>query len=328
MYFNEGHVPVLLNEFLCGLSEAVGLPARAGRESFIDFTFGMGGHSIAAIEKYEWLKIIAFDADPAACAHAESKYAGYIKSGRLSIINANFTAFDSLISPEKLSDVFGAIADFGISNSQLFEKGRGFSFDDDGALDMRLNPAAQELSAADAVNGLTEKELADIFYNLADERLSRQIARALIAERGIKKIDNCRRLADIVRSVYKRHPYVKTGVDFATKTIMALRIFVNSELDNIKTLLSKTSTLFGKNSRLFTITFHSNEDRIVKEFIKRESRGCVCPPEILMCRCGHSPLLRPVNKKPVCAREEEININPRSRSAKMRIIEFTRGPVL
>ena len=322
MQFSEGHVPVLLDEFLSQFGVLSEMALRCGRDIFVDFTFGLGGHSIALLDRYVWLKIIAFDADPEVCRMAESRYAGYIETGRLSIINANFTEFDTLISLERLNGVFGAIADFGISNYQLFEKGRGFSFDDDQSLDMRVNPDSHDISAADIVNEFPAERLADIFYSLADERLSRQIARAIVEAREVKKIETCRQLAEIVRKVYKRHPDIKTGVDFATKTIMALRILVNSEFENIKTLLQKASSSFCKNSWLFTITFHSNEDRIVKEFIKTESRGCVCPIEIVLCRCGHKALVKPVNRKPLCAGDDELRSNPRSRSAKMRIIEF------
>jgi 16S rRNA (cytosine1402-N4)-methyltransferase len=322
MQFNEGHVPVLLDEFLSQfevLSEGAG---RGGRDSFIDFTFGLGGHSIPLLDRYAWLKIIAFDADPEVCRMTESKYAGYTETGRLTIINSNFIEFDSLISPERLNGVFGALADFGISNYQLFEKGRGFSFDDKESLDMRINPESHDMPADVAVNGFSAESLADIFYSLADERLSRQIARAIVEARTVKKIESCNELAEIVRKVYKRHPEIKTGVDFATKTIMALRIFVNSEFENIKTLLQKASSSFCRNSWLFTITFHSNEDRIVKDFIKTESRGCICPIEILVCRCGHKASVKPVNRKPIGAGNDELRNNPRSRSAKMRVIEF------
>lgn len=322
MQFNEGHVPVLLDAFLSHFGVLSESSRRGGRDSFIDFTFGLGGHSIPLLQRYAWLKIIAFDADPQTCRLAESKYANYIETGRLAILNSNFTDFDSLISRQRLNDVFGALADFGISNYQLFEKGRGFSFDDDRSLDMRINPASSDISAAEVVNGFSAEALADIFYSLSDERLSRQIARAIVEERAVKKIQTCSRLAEIVRKVYKRHPEIKTGVDFATKTIMALRIFVNSEFENIKTLLHKASSGFCKNSWLFAITFHSGEDRIVKDFIKTESRGCVCPIEVPLCRCGHKATVKPLTRKPVGASGDELRNNPRGRSAKMRIIEF------
>lgn len=322
MNFNEGHIPVLLDEFLANFSVLSENHFRDGRDCFIDFTFGLGGHSLPLLEKYERLKIIAFDADPETCRMAEAKYGDYIRGGRLSLLNANFTDFDSAVGAERLKSVFGAIADFGISNYQLFESGRGFSFDDKTSLDMRLNRESGGVSASEVVNDFAEGELADILYKLGDETLSRQIAYAVSEARRVKKIETCREFAEIVRTVYKRHPKIKCGVDFATKSIMALRIFVNSEFDNIRTLLEKASARFVRNSWLFAISFHSNEDRIVKEFVKNESRGCVCPKEVIVCRCGHKASVRPVNRKPVCAGDEELRSNPRSRSAKMRIIEF------
>ncbi|HBC73947.1 MAG: 16S rRNA (cytosine(1402)-N(4))-methyltransferase [Candidatus Wallbacteria bacterium GWC2_49_35] len=322
MNFNEGHIPVLLDEFLADFGVLYERHFRDGLDSFIDFTFGLGGHSLPLLEKYERLKIIAFDADPETCRLAEAKYADHIRDGRLSILNANFVDFDSAVSAERLKSVFGAIADFGISNYQLFESGRGFSFDDKTSLDMRLNRESEGVSAFEVVNDFSEGELADILYGLADETLSRQIAHAVAEARRVKKIETCREFAEIVRTVYKRHPKIKCAADFATRSIMALRIFVNSEFDNIRALLEKTSVRFVRNSWLFTISFHSNEDRIVKEFVKNESRGCVCPKEVIVCRCGHKASVRPVNRKPICAGGEELRINPRSRSAKMRIIEF------
>lgn len=322
MNFSEGHVPVLLDEFLSAFGVLYDRDFRAGRDLFIDFTFGLGGHSLPLLEKYDKLSVVAFDADPETCRKAVAEYRGYIESGRLRVINSNFAAFDSALDAPTLSRAIGGIADFGISNYQLFESGRGFSFDDSSSFDMRLDRESGGVSAAEVVNGFGEGELADIFYRLGDDPLSRPIARALVEARRVSEIKTCREFAEIVRGVYKRHPKVKCGVDFATRAVMALRIFVNSEFENIKALLEKASARFERNSWLFAISFHSNEDRIVKEFVKTESRGCLCPKEVFVCRCGHVASVRPVNRKPVCAGEKELRENPRSRSAKMRIIEF------
>ncbi len=322
MNFNEGHVPVLLNEFLSRFALLIERRGEACRDRFVDFTFGLGGHSLPLLEKYGWLKITAFDADPLTIARAEQVYKDYVSAGRLTLVNGNFADFDSLIPAADMKNVFGAIADFGISNSQLFEKGRGFSFDDDRSFDMRINQRSEGPSAATVVNEFGEEELSDIFFHLADERLARQIARAVVERRRERPIQTCSQFAEIVRTVYKRNPKIKTGVDFATKAVMALRIFVNSEFDNIKSLLEKASANFVKNSWLFTITFHSNEDRIVKEFIKNESRGCVCPKEVIICRCSHKAGVRAVDRKPAVASAAEMAVNPRSRSAKLRTIEF------
>ncbi|HOD40417.1 MAG TPA: 16S rRNA (cytosine(1402)-N(4))-methyltransferase RsmH [Candidatus Wallbacteria bacterium] len=315
-------MPVLLNEFLAGFAVLSESRGAACRDRFVDFTFGLGGHSLPLLEKYDWLKVTAFDADPLTIARAAEVYKNYVSAGRLTLVNGNFANFDSLISAADMQNVIGAIADFGISNYQLFEKGRGFSFDDDRSFDMRIDQQSEGPSAARVVNDFSEEELGDIFFHLADERLARQIARAVAERRRERPIETCSQFAEIVRTVYKRNPKVKTGVDFATKAVMALRIFVNSEFDNIKSLLEKAAVNFVKNSRLFTITFHSNEDRIVKEFIKNESRGCICPKEVIICRCSHKARVRAIDKKPLIATDAEMAVNPRSRSAKLRTIEF------
>ncbi len=317
-----GHVPVLLEPVIDNFLMLEKVYKASGRNYFIDMTFGLGGHSAALLEKYEWLKIIALDADLKTCEMGLSKYQNHVASGRLQIIKGNFSTFETLIPEPILKSSLGAIADFGISNFQLLAPGRGFSFDDSESLDMRIDNVSGSETAEEVLNTYSQGELADIFYHLGDERLSREISSAVIKRRSASRIKSCSEFAEIVRSVYKRHPSIRMEIDFATKAVMALRIFVNDEFKNIEEMLKKTPVFFPSGSMLFMISFHSNEDRRVKEFIVDQSKDCVCPTSIPVCRCDHRARVRSVTRKPLTASDVEMRANPRSRSAKMRIYEI------
>lgn len=317
----SAHVPVLLEEVLEQLGGAMKSPENADRDRFIDFTFGLGGHSFAALSRFENLKVSATEADPYAIELAKNAASGFVEAGRLAIYNGNFADFDSAIPARETATAFAALADLGVSSYQIEAGGRGFSFDDDESFDMRMNPLSGGESAADVVNSLGEEELADIFYSYGDERLSRKIAAEIVRRRKTAAIRSCREFAEIVRTVYHRFPSIKMGIDFATRAVMALRIYVNLELENLGTMLEKTLSRFEPGTRVMIISFHSKEDLAVKEFIRKNSSPCVCPPRSPVCVCGARPRLRPVTRKPVVPREEEKSGNPRSRSAKMRIYE-------
>ncbi len=317
-----GHVPVLLEPVTDNFSALEKVYTATGRDCFIDMTFGLGGHSIALLEKFEWLKIAALDADSKTCELGLARYRDYVDSGRLQIIRGNFSVFETLIPAAILKKSLGAIADFGISNYQLLDPGRGFSFDDSESLDMRIDTVSGSETAEEVLNTYSQGELADIFYRLGDERLSREIAAAVIKRRTVSKITSCSDFAEIVRNIYKRHPSIRMEIDFATKAVMALRIFVNDEFNNIEEMLKKTPAFFPSGSMLFMISFHSNEDRRVKDFIADQSKDCVCPAAIPVCRCDHRARVRSVTRKPLTAGDSEMRANPRSRSAKMRIYEI------
>jgi len=321
MSFTKGHVPVLLDDFLYYFSIVSETAKNKGLNYFFDFTFGLGGHSLAILKNYDWVNIVAFDADPSACTMAAENYRDYIESGRLKIINSNFVEFGRHVETQTIKKAFAALADFGISSHQLSVEKRGFSFDDRSSLDMRIDPNATSIDAKNVVNSFSEEEIADILFRLGDERLSRPIAHEIAARRSEKSIESSFELAEIVRKVYKRHPRIKMDIDFATKSFMALRIFVNNELDAIASLLRNVKSSFNGGAWLFAISFHSNEDRIVKDFITEESCGCICPKQ-LPCVCNHKPAIKSIVRKPVCAKDAEMRENPRSRSAKMRIFEL------
>jgi len=312
---------VLLNEVLEHIATALNSSGLSGNGKFIDFTFGLGGHSLAALSRFASLGVIGIETDPTAIELSKDAARGFVSAGRLSIHNCNFADFDSAVSREELKKTVAALADLGISSYQIDSRGRGFSFDDDDSLDMRMNPAAGGESGYDVVNSYSEEELADIFFRFGDERLSRKIAYEILKRRKNGPISSCRALADIVRSVYHRYPSIRMDIDFATRAVMALRIFVNLELEKLGVLLDKTLDHFPAGARVMIISFHSKEDSVVKEFIKSNSSTCTCPPRLPACVCGKKPRVRPVTRKTVIPSDGEKNINPRSRSARMRVYE-------
>lgn len=317
---NIEHKPVLLNQFLFFFNEYYN--KLSNKNIFIDFTFGFGGHSIPLLNLYPNLKIIGFELDTKTCDIIKEKYKNLIENQKLKLINDNFINFKKYLTNDEMLNVIGGIADFGLSSFQISSLGRGFSFNDNLSLDMRINTSNNSITAYEVVNKFTAQKLCKIFKEYGDEPLAYQIANEIIKVRSKNEIKSCYDLAQVIRNVYKRFPKIKSDIDFATKSIMALRIFVNFELDNIKNLLKSCLESFAKDSLLFTISFHSKEDKIVKDFIKTESKDCICPKEIILCKCNHKAKIKSLTKKPICANENEINENPRSRSAKMRIIQF------
>jgi 16S rRNA (cytosine1402-N4)-methyltransferase len=216
--------------------------------------------------------------------------------------------------------VDGLLLDLGISSMQVDDPARGFAFRQDGPLDMRFDPAAGGLSAADIVNTWDDEALADILYRYGEERHSRRIARAICAARVIQPVNSTRQLAEIVVSAY-RGPREK--IHPATRTFQALRIAVNDELGAVERVLPRAIDLLQPGGRLAVISFHSLEDRIVKQAFKHEATDCICPPHQPVCTCHHVARVRLVTRKPVQPGAAEIEANPRSRSAKLRVVERT-----
>ena len=300
------HIPVLSNE----VSEALAIQP-GGR--YIDCTLGGGGHAAAILEKSApGGQLLGIDADPAAIALAKNNLAVYGEAALF--VNDNFANLKAIANRYNFKPVHGILMDLGLSSMQLSKGGRGFSFQEDAPLDMRFNPA-QRTTAADIVNSLSERELAKIIFEYGEERQSRIIAKQIIANRPVKTTGQ---LADIVAAAKggrhgKIHP--------ATRTFQALRIAVNRELDNLKAALEQAVELLGFDGRLVVITYHSLEDRVVKQFMAEEARECICPPETPVCICKHHARLKLVNKKVITPFPAEIRANPRSRSAKMRVAE-------
>jgi 16S rRNA (cytosine1402-N4)-methyltransferase len=255
--------------------------------------------------------VLTLDADPHAVDRVRQRVQPFV--GRSIVIQTNFRHLAVAAHQAGFDQVDGILLDLGLSSDQLELETRGFALMADGPLDMRFDPA-QETSAADLVNTLPEGELADLIYAYGEERLSRRIARAIAQARPLNSTGQLARV--IERSVGRRgrlHP--------ATRTFQALRIAVNDELGALADVLPQAVALLRPGGRLAVISFHSLEDRIVKQFMQREARDCLCPPEVLVCQCGHSATLRLITRKPVEPTAEEITRNPRSRSAKLRVAE-------
>ena len=285
-----GHVPVLLKEAIDFLAVK-----RGG--TYLDATVGLGGHS------YEIAKrlgapghLIGFDKDPAALERAHEKLKALDEPPQITLIHGSFAEVGERIAPASLD---GLMADLGVSSLQLGDAARGFSFQADGPLDMRMNPMSGD-TAEQVVNHLDERELADVIYEFGEERRSRRIARAIVRSRPIR---TTKQLVEVISTAARSMKHER--IHPATRTFQALRIFVNRELDDLKALLEATPRVLKPGGRLVVISFHSLEDRIVKDAL----------------RGGKDKYFSVLTKKPQTASEEEIENNPRSRSAKMRAAE-------
>jgi 16S rRNA (cytosine1402-N4)-methyltransferase len=305
------HVTVLPRETLDRLA-----PHPGGR--YLDGTVGGGGHTELLLDaSAPDGRVLGIDADAAALERVAARLPLAIASGRLVLRLGNFARMDELARAARFTPVDGILLDLGLSSDQLADRTRGFSFAADAPLDMRFDTSRGD-SAAALVNTRDEAELADLLWHYGEERRSRAIARRVVEQRARKPITRTGELAGLVASVVRGRP---GGIHPATRTFQALRIAVNDELGSLETALPKAVALLAPGGRLAVISFHSLEDRIVKQFFQSEARGCVCPPELPACVCGRAPTLRIVTRHPVTAGEDELACNPRSRSAKLRVAE-------
>ena len=320
------HVPVLLTEVLRYLQ-----PQAGGR--YIDGTVGGGGHSAAILaQTAPDGQVLGIDTDEQALARVKAGLAEFVESGRLVLAHGNFAELARIANEAGFASVEGVLLDLGFSSDQMDNPQRGFSFSADGPLDMRLDQS-EAVSAADLVNSASEQELADIFWKYGEETRSRQIARRIVRERAKMAINSTARLAGLIAAGV---PYKRGAIHPATRAFQALRIAVNHELEQLETVLPQIlDVLSTKRSALGTdakeqrvagrmviISFHSLEDRIVKEFMRREATDCICPPHLPVCVCGHKARLRLLTSKPVTPTESEVVANPRARSAKLRAAEI------
>jgi 16S rRNA (cytosine1402-N4)-methyltransferase len=300
------HTPVLLNEVV----EA--LQVKPGKH-YIDCTLGLGGHAHAILEKTAPSgQLLGIDTDPEAIRIARTKLSQYSRATIL--VNDNFANMENICRENNFLPVDGILFDLGISSAQLDNAERGFSFQHDAQPDMRFSPN-QVLTATDLINILPEDRLAQLIYEYGEERQSRQIARLIIKNRPVVSTVD---LAEIIQQAvggrqHKIHP--------ATKTFQALRIAVNHELENLETALKQTTNCLNRRGRLVVVSYHSLEDRIVKQFMKRETMACLCPPQTPVCNCGHVPSFKLISKKIITPSPGEIERNHRSRSAKLRVAE-------
>ena len=311
------HTPVLLQETLDFLSP-VGEPFE-NSAVMIDSTLGEGGHSEAFLTKYKGLRIIGLDADSKIQARAKERLACF--GDRMNFRNVWFNDFYADY-PEDLPHPDVILFDLGISVFHYERSGRGFSFRYDEPLDMRLDPSAGD-SVEVLVNTMREGELADVIFQYGEERYSRRIAKAIVQARQLSRITSSKVLADIIYSAVPAQ-YRHGNIHPATKTFQALRIAVNGELDRLPRALNSAFDCLNIGGKMGVITFHSLEDRIVKNIFRDWGKQCICPPEQPICTCGGKPRAELLTHKPVAPTDEEVSENSPSRSAKLRVIRKLR----
>lgn len=303
------HIPVLLAECIQGLNiNPDGV--------YVDCTAGGGGHSSAIAAKLsEKGRLIALDRDPDAVKAASERLSAFSNAV---VIHRNYSEIDTVLSELEIEAVDGILMDLGVSSYQLDEESRGFSYHStDAPLDMRMSK--EGMSAADVVNTFSEQQLANIIFEYGEEKFSRRIAANIVKTREIAPIKTTLQLADIIRESVPQK--ARRDKNPCKKTFQAIRIAVNGEFDYLSEGLDKAFHCLKPMGRLAVITFHSLEDRLVKQRFAGWCKGCICPPDFPQCVCGHKPQGVLVNRKPIEAAQSELEQNNRSRSAKLRVIE-------
>lgn len=300
------HISVLLDECIEGLSiKPDGI--------YVDGTAGGAGHSKEIAKRLKTGKLIAIDRDPAAVEAASER----LKNYNAVVVKANYSEIDEVLKNLSINGVDGILLDLGVSSYQLDKAERGFSYHNDAPLDMRMS--GEGLSARDVVNTYSYEELSRILFEYGEEKFSRSIASAIVKTRETKPIETTLELAEIIKdSVPQR---VRREKNPCKKTFQAIRIEVNAELEHLNIALDKAFDALNSGGRLCIISFHSLEDRLVKQRFASFCKGCICPPDFPQCVCGKKPRGKLVNRKPISASQDELEVNNRSRSAKLRIIE-------
>jgi 16S rRNA (cytosine1402-N4)-methyltransferase len=302
------HRPVLLGETIEFLA-----PQRGGL--FVDCTLGLGGHSEAILESSEATRVIGLDLDPEALHYASERLAKF--GSRFRAVAANFKEIQAVLAKLGEPDAQGVLVDLGVSSLQFDSPERGFSFRWEAPLDMRMNPASGVETAAELLERLPEAEIARVLFEYGEERRSRRIARWIVEKReqGVP-ITTTRALADLVQRAVG-HSKGK-GIHPATRTFQALRIAVNRELEGLDHYIGTAIDLLKPDGRFVAISFHSLEDRIIKQELRRLSGYCQCPPRVPVCSCGARKVVEILTKRPVVPNDKEVEENPRARSAKLR----------
>lgn len=310
------HTPVLVEPVLSFLlSENARL--------IVDATLGGGGHTAALLAKGgAELRVIGIDADGEALAAAQARLQN--EASRCEFVHGNFRSLTSLLGALGVKEVDGILADLGVSSRQIDRPERGFSYMEDGPLDMRMNPNLSGATAADLLATLEADELKGIFRDYGEEKFAGPIARAIIRQRMQRPLQRTSDLREIVEKIVKGPQRVKS----LARIFQALRIAVNEELEALSEFLQNALSLLRPGGRLVVISYHSLEDRIVKQFFKMHEKGCTCPPEFPLCICGKQSQLRILTPKPVAPDAAEIKINPRSRSARLRAAQKQRSDKL
>ncbi|MFN7928369.1 MAG: 16S rRNA (cytosine(1402)-N(4))-methyltransferase RsmH [Blastocatellia bacterium] len=302
------HLPVMFSESLESLNVTAG-------GLFVDATLGMGGHSEGILQASPENRIIGFDRDAEAIAFAQQRLAGF--GERFTAVHNDYRQIKAALLEKGISAVHGILADLGVSSYQFDTPERGFSFrfNEDSPLDMRMD-RTEATTAADLVNTLSERELADLIFAFGEEHAARRIAHRIVQARVKAPLQTTKQLADLVVAAIHQKGHWK--IHPATKTFQALRIAVNRELDGLPQFVADAVDLLEVGGRLVVITFHSLEDRLIKQALKFQSGHCVCPPQLPDCRCGTARRVELLTSKPAQPRESELQANPRARSAKLR----------
>lgn len=303
------HIPVMLNEVIDGLDiKENGI--------YVDCTIGGGGHSREILKRLKTGHLYGFDRDEKAIETCKERFKD---NKNLTLIHANYKDAPDILQARGVTKIDGFLIDLGVSSYQIDTAERGFSFLHNGRLDMRMD-RSQPIDAYQVVNYCSKEKLLDILYKFGEESNAKKIVENIIARRKISPIETTGELKEIIEASFpKKVIYGKGGV--SKKTFQAIRIEVNGELEGLDSLLFQLISMLNSKGRGAVLTFHSLEDRIVKNAFKREATDCLCPPKTPVCICGHKKSIVLVNRKPITASEEELALNPRSSSAKLRIIE-------
>ena len=285
---------------------------------YVDCTLGGAGHSGRILEASSPTgRLIAIDQDLIAIANARTVLAPY--EGRFTIVHSNFRRLKDIVAEQGLSGVDGVLFDLGVSSPQLDEAERGFSYQHDAPLDMRMDNT-QPFSAYDVVNKWSAEELTKIFYEYGEEKWSKRIAEFIVTERKKAPLETTGQLVDIIKAAIPAAAR-REGGHPAKRTFQAIRIAVNDELNVFAEAIQQAIDVLNVGGRVAIITFHSLEDRMAKQALQEAARGCICPPELPICRCDNKPKVKLVTRKPIMPSKEELEANPRARSAKLRIAE-------
>lgn len=301
------HVSVMLNEAVDGLN------IRPGG-IYVDGTAGGGGHSEEIAKRLKNGRLICLDRDPDAVAAVKQRLGGY---DFVTVVKSRFSEIDKVLDSLDIDYIDGLLLDLGVSSHQFDTAERGFSYNADAKLDMRMSQ--EGISAADIVNNSDAMALCDIFTKYSDEKFAYKIACEIVKRRQTAPIETTFQLSQIISDCYPAK--FKRDGNPSRKVFQALRIAVNGELDEESAVIEKGFARLKNGGRMSVITFHSTEDRLVKQAFAKFCKGCTCPPDFPVCVCNNKPKAKLINKKPITASESEIEQNPRSRSAKLRVLE-------
>lgn len=301
------HNPVMLTECLEHLAIKDG-------GMYIDATMGGGGHTEALLKRNPTIAVFGFDQDANAIAYASERLAEY--SDRLHLVHSNFEHLRTQLALHRIQKVDGILFDLGVSSRQIDDPTRGFSFMQDGKLDMRMNPSTEQ-TAYDCINSESAEELARIFREYGEEREAWRIAKAITSRREIAPIETTYQLSELI----DLNAHGKQKIKTKARIFQAIRIHLNGELDVLRSALKQSIQALKPGGRLVVMSYHSLEDRIVKHFLREEAKECVCPPHLPECICNKISTVRIITRKPIEATAAEIAANPRARSAKLRVAQ-------